>query len=201
MASESAPPATPTEEAPTSALPSISSATASLSQLSGSQASLAKKITADWQWLSGLYESYAQSSNTALRANCTTTRMRMQSAIEAVRDGQMRAELTLAQLTEPPAAVVTYKDAALEFRRKYKAFMVGGLAVLSILPAVRAGPGKLEKVRVALRNFFCVGGGASVLMYPEFAFGVAPALVSRGAERVQNSAFLSAQAQRMMPKL
>lgn len=158
MSSESAPPA---EE---------SSLNFSKFSLPAPQVNLAAKITADWQWLAGVYESYTHSSNTALRANCTSTRVRVQSALEELRNVQMRTELTMSNLMSPPTAMVTYKESALDFRRNYAAFIVAGITVVSALPALRAGPGRLEKLRIAARNFVCAGSAASVLVYPEFAF-------------------------------
>ena len=163
-ASEEAPPAAPT----TYGLPQLP------------QARLAEKITADWQWLAGVYASAQQS--TALHDNCQGARLRVQSAVEAAYEARARADATVSSLVSPPPAMLTYKESALDFRRKYKAAIVGGIAALSVLPAVLAGPGRLEKVRVALRNVFFVGGGATALLYPEFVFNHAVPAITRTAE-------------------
>ena len=133
------------------------------------QARLASRIEADWQWLSGLYTSYSQS--TALRQNCTSFRQLLQSAGEAAWGARARADAAVARLTASPPAALAYKEAALDFRRRYKVAIVAAIAAASILPAVRA-PGKLEKARIAVRNFVFVGGGATVLLYPELTLGM-----------------------------
>ena len=127
------------------------------------QAKLADKIAADWQWVVGAYASYQQS--TAIRDNCISVRKTVQSWVEAVRDAQARAELSVTQLVEPSPEALSYKQKAMEIRRNYKAPIVAAIAALSVLPAVRAGPSKLEKLRVALRNLVCIGGGTTFLFY------------------------------------
>ena len=156
-------------------------------ELPGSPTSVAKKITADWQWLNGLYASYATS--TALRDNCVSARMRAEMVVNACRDMEANTNAAFTSLTTPPPALLAYKEPALNFRRKYKDIIIPVVAVLSMAPAVVAGPGKLEKVRVALRNLIFIGGGTSVLLYPEFVHKAVPAL-ARTAEK----------AQRMSPK-
>ena len=167
-ASEEAPPAAPATYGLPQGLPQLP------------QARLAEKITADWMWLSSVYASAQQS--TALRDNCQGTRLRVQSAVEAAYEARARMDATVTSLVSPPPAMLTYKESALDFRRKYKAAIVGGIAALSVLPAALAGPGRLTKVRVALRNVFFFGGSATALLYPEFVFNHAVPAITRTAE-------------------
>lgn len=146
------------------------------------QAKLVDKITSDWKWVLGMYTSMQQS--TALRDNCVSARMTVQSYVSMARDAQLQAETTVTRLTAPPPAVVGYKERAMHLRRNYSSFIVAGVAALSIVPAVRAGPGRLEKARVAVRNLLFFGGGSCFVLFPEFAF---PAL-SRTQEVISSSA-------------
>ena len=103
-------------------------------------------------------------------------------------DMRDQADVVVTNLTEPPALVQKYKQTFFDFRRKYNYFIVGAIAALSMLPALRAGPGKLEKARVAARNFVVAGGGAAVLFSPEFVANTAAPAMSRAADRVQRLA-------------
>eukprot|EP00965_Chrysotila_dentata_P122127 4037744-Pleurochrysis_carterae.AAC.1 len=66
----------------------------------------------------------------------------------------------------------------LEVRRKYPGLVVGAIAAISVLPAVRAGP------RVMLRNCMIGGVTACVLLYPEFVMRTAP-YVSKTANEIE----------------
>lgn len=96
--------------------------------------------------------------------------MTVSSYVDAARNAKTAAQSSFTQLVEPTPETLNMKTKAMEIRRSYKAFIVAGIAVLSVLPAIRAGPGKVEKARIAVRNFIFFGGGSTFLLYPEFAF-------------------------------
>ena len=96
-----------------------------------------------------------------------------------------QAGSTISGLTEPPAFVQTYKQAFLDFRRKYNCYIVGAIAAAAVVPAALAGPSKLDKARIAARNLLVIGGSSAVLLYPEFAVEIAAPAVARAAEKVQ----------------
>ena len=187
------------EEQPAPAAPAAeeSSAFAKLPQFPNPQAQLAEKITKDWLWLSGLYASYSQS--TALRESCTSTRVQVQSVADMCYGMQASFSSGVSSMNmieNPPSFLTYYKESALEFRRKYAPFIVVGLTGLSILPAIsvlpfNAGLTKLDKLRMAARNFLCTGAATSVLLYPEFtgAYGIAGPALSRTAESVHLNGF------------
>ena len=50
-----------------------------------------------------------------------------------------------------------------------------------MLSAVFA-PGRIEKLRIAARNFLIFGGGAAVLLYPEWAYPNLQKVAARGED-------------------
>jgi hypothetical protein len=120
------------------------------------------------------------SSTISLRERCVGARVSVQSAVEQARGVQTEMDKTMAYWTEPTPAMVAYKDSVLEFRRKYKGPIVGGIAALSLVSAVGAR-GNFEKMRIAVRNLFIFGGSAAVLLYPEFAFRAGDAAADAAA--------------------
>jgi hypothetical protein len=96
--------------------------------------------------------------------------------------------------TQPSAATLSVKKRFLEFRRDYKQFLVAGIAIASVLPALSpalrsTGGSKLEAARVVLRNLVVGGGSAAVVLYPEAVFATAPAFADV-AKRVQEQVVL-----------
>ena len=131
-----------------------------------------KKMAADWSWLYGLYLS--ANGTTQFTDGVRATTRSVQGAVLSMREFCNGCESSVKQLTATPAFVTDYKDTMLDVRRRFKAPIVTLIAGLSVLPALRAGPGKLEKLRVATRNLVIFGGSASVLLYPELVMRVAP---------------------------
>ncbi len=75
----------------------------------------------------------------------------------------------------------------LDVRRQYPGLIVGAISVASVVPAVHA-----RSPRLFLRNLFVGGGGAMVLLYPEFVHRAvnywsksAPHLKERLSSRLQ----------------
>ena len=166
-----------TEEKP-SALPSLPELPDALKKQS--PAAIAGRIKAEYDKVNGVYASYTKDA-TPLRDRCTAVRTSVQSVVESVTGAQSAATTKLADMVEPTPSMNEYKDKVFNFRREYKVAIVGGIAGLSVLSAAFA-PGKIEKIRIALRNFLVFGGGATFLLYPEFAYPNAQKVAGKIAE-------------------
>ena len=159
------------------------------------QRKLADKLSADWAWLSTAYTQTFSGSEKAFSENVTKTRTLVQSTVDSAFDMRANAELSVSKLTEPSTATTAMKQKFLDFRRDYVQFMVAAIAVVSVAPAIRAGPGRLEKLRVGMRNLIFGAGSAAVLIYPEAMSQAAPAL-GQAADRVTQQVVLKARKSR-----
>ena len=144
-------------------------------------AQLAAEIQSQWSWVNSVY-----ATAPTLHDKVTDVRTQVQSKAEAALNLRQQADLAVSSLTTPPQQFVDIKPAMLDFRRDYKQFLVAGIAIASMVPAVFAGPSKLEKARVALRNLVVGGGTTAVLFNPELVFAVSKTS-ARAAERVKGS--------------
>lgn len=147
------------------------------------QQALAERIQSQWSWVHGLYLNY--STGTHLRDASSASRASIVSAIESVQDARLWANTAATSFTEPTPAMTSAKEAALDFRRKYKGFIVGVFAFGSALAAIRAGPGRLEQARVAIRNLVVFGGGATAIFYPELVVQSLGPAIGRSIGRVE----------------
>jgi hypothetical protein len=141
-----------------------------------------KKIREDWGWVQGMYAK--ATSGTYMADNIRASSKSMRSTASSVADMGDSFTYMTRQLTTPPAFVERYKETFLDVRRRFKAPIVAFIAGISVLPAVFAGPGKMEKLRVASRNLIIFGGGASVVLYPELVMRAAPT-VAKSVDAVQ----------------
>ena len=168
-----------TEEKP-SALPSLPELPDALKKQS--PAAIAGRIKASRQ-VNG-FTSYTKERDAA--ADRCTAATSVQSVVESVTGAQTAATTKLADMVEPTPSMNEYKDKVFNFRREYKVAIVGGIAGLSVLSAAFA-PGKIEKIRIALRNFLVFGGGATFLLYPEFAYPNAQKVAGKIAEGAEQA--------------
>ena len=142
-----------------------------------------KKIREDWGWVQGMYAK--ATSGTYMTENIRASTKSMRCTASSVAEMGARISVLLnRQLKTPPAFVERYKETFLDVRRRFKAPIVAFIAGISVLPAVFAGPGKMEKLRVASRNLIIFGGGASVVLYPELVMRAAPT-VAKSVDAVQ----------------
>ena len=124
-------------------------------------------------------------SGTYMTENIRASTKSMRCTASSVAEMGARISVLLnRQLKTPPAFVERYKETFLDVRRRFKAPIVAFIAGISVLPAVFAGPGKMEKLRVASRNLIIFGGGASVVLYPELVMRAAPT-VAKSVDAVQ----------------
>ena len=121
----------------------------------------------------GFYDS--ATGGTLLDGNIKAATSSAKSAVSTAYAVRGTCESTYMQMTATPKFIEDHKDTMLDFRRRYKLPIIAFVSGISVVPALMAGPGKAEKLRVAVRNLFLVGGSASVLMYPELVFRAAPA--------------------------
>eukprot|EP00322_Chrysochromulina_rotalis_P025095 CAMPEP_0115839942 /NCGR_PEP_ID=MMETSP0287-20121206/6517_1 /TAXON_ID=412157 /ORGANISM="Chrysochromulina rotalis, Strain UIO044" /LENGTH=168 /DNA_ID=CAMNT_0003293541 /DNA_START=19 /DNA_END=525 /DNA_ORIENTATION=- len=131
-----------------------------------------KRIAADWDWLYGLYVSATNSSQ--FTDNVKSISGGLKGAISSANALRSNVETTATSLTATPAFVEQYRETALDFRRRFKGPIVALVAALSVIPAIWAGPGKVEKLRVGARNLVLFGGSTAVVLYPELVMRVAP---------------------------
>jgi hypothetical protein len=149
------------------------------------QRKLADKLASDWAWLS---EMYNNATAVDIRQNVTGARTQVMSVVDTVQGMRASADAAATRISTPPNELVNVKRRFLDFRREYKGFLVGGIALSSVVVPI-VGPiavarmggtafgvvgGRLEHLRVAARNFFVAGGGAAVLLWPEITLSTAP---------------------------
>lgn len=145
-----------------------------------SQAELAAKLKADWAWFSTLGQTFRSSADSRLHENVKSTRLSVQGAVEQARASYERAGAAVTSVTTVPSGMQAFKQRVLDFRRQYPGLIVGVASALAVVPALRAGPGRLDKARVLVRNVVIGGGGTAVLLYPELLFRTAPYVVQGG---------------------
>ena len=126
---------------------------------------LVLRLASDWEWIKTLYIS--TTTGTQFSDSVKYSTRQVAGTIAQARQAYADGEAKVTQLTQPPPLLEQHKPSLLEFRRKYKAFIVAGISAVAVLPALRAGPGRRDKARVAMRNLFLGGGSAAVLLYPE----------------------------------
>ena len=141
-----------------------------------------KKIREEWSWVHGMY--VKATSGTYMTDNIRATTKSVRGTVSSFAEVRSSCEDMYKQMTTTPAFLERYKESFLDIRRRFKAPIVAFVAGLSVLPALRAGPGRMEKLRVASRNLIVFGGGASVLLYPELVMRVAPT-VAKSVDTVQ----------------
>jgi len=130
-----------------------------------------QRIVNDWEWV-----------RTSLAAASPTTQLResVRSSTRGLYDASVRTksmvadtQASITSLTTPPPAVTATKQSIFTTARAYNNIIVGFVTALSVLPALRAGPGRIEQLRVAVRNLVVFGGGSAVLLCPEIVFRTA----------------------------
>ena len=166
--------------APSASAPSLAPSLSGLQLPKAPAKALAENLDTYMTQFRALYASYQQSTH--LRENSVALREKCMSTYDAACGARTNVEETLTKATEPTPQMVEYKNKCMEIRREHKGKIVGGIAVLSVASAILA-PTKFEKVRCALRNLLFFGGGAAVLLYPEFAFPAA----ETAAEKMKRS--------------
>lgn len=132
-------------------------------ELKNPQRALAEKLSKDWGWVADLYAGERNDVRNAV----TSFRQNAQTTVSSLAETRARADATIASFTTPPQQLVELKPKLLEFRRDYKAFIVAGIGLASILPAALVRGSPAEKLRIALRNGVVGAGSAATLFYPE----------------------------------
>ena len=129
---------------------------------------------ADWAWAYRAFGSIEMRLLDSVRSSTqavTSTAAHLQTR-------KAENEATLANVSVMPGIISRNKDALLDFRRRYANIIVAATAGIAIVPALLAGPTKMEKLRVGARNLLLGGGGAAVLFNPELIFRTAPAFAA-----------------------
>ena len=160
MSDEQPPPAFPPP-------PSLAEKLASL-EMKNPQRALAEKLSKDWGWVADIYSGERQD----VRHAVTSFRSQAQTTAMSLAETRAKADATIASFTTPPQQWVEVKPKLLEFRRDYKAFIVAGIGLASILPAVLVRGSPVEKLRIALRNGAVGVGSAATLFYPELCLPI-----------------------------
>ena len=139
-------------------------------------------VKADWEWLSSLYTVACSQSYVSDAVRSTTRSVRQ--AFGSAHNLQESFQTAINGLNPIPSFVEQHKEILLEIRRQYKASIVTCITAVSLAGAIRAGPGRLEKLRIAARNMTVFGGGAAIVLYPELIMRVAP-YASAGVDKVR----------------
>ena len=137
---------------------------------------LASKVQAQWQWTSAM-TSVAVGKESGLRSAVRSTREAVDSLCARVQGASARAAVVAEWAQQPAERHAAWKS-FLEWRRKSPAAAIGACAVLALLPALS----RPVSPRALLRNSIFGGGGACVLLYPEFVMRTAPYVTSRAEQ-------------------
>jgi hypothetical protein len=134
---------------------------------------LLQRVAADWDWLRGVY--IAEFSRSYLSEGVKSSTRWATGTVRRATELRSGAEASVASLTTPSPAFTQTKDAALDFRRRYKGALVAAISLAAVVPAALAGPSKFEQARIALRNFTVACSGSTALLYPELMMRVGSA--------------------------